>query len=245
MASCPYCFAETHADALVCPTCRRELFLVRQLQKRVAELEEKVASLDAHVAEAPPITADPTATTAAPTPRETDWKPVIAACLTPLLLLLLAHWLTLFVYDAKVLYLRLFAIAIPLPFGFLFGRAAAFGFSWKLLTAFAMALAAVFGMSGITGWLDQSPILPQNMAETREFIEFAASIGLSFTTGLWLQQWVANRTDVARSVAPLLKDKSKALTTSISRANDFGSALVALCTTAISIYTGLKSVLGN
>ena len=244
MASCPYCCAETHADALVCPTCRRELFLVRQLQKRVVELEGEVAGLRANGTEAVPLAEEP-AEAIAPPPRETAWKQAIAACLTPLLLLLLVHWLILFVYDAKVLYLRLLAIAIPLPFGLIFGRAAAFSFSRKLLAAFAMALVAVFGMSGVTGWLDQSPILPQNMAETREFIEFAASIGLSFTTGLWLQQWAANRADVARNVAPLLKDKSKALTTSISRVNDLGSALVALGTTAVSIYTGLKSVLGN
>lgn len=248
MANCPYCYSETHDNALVCPTCRRDLHLVRQLQQRVATLESELADLRASGVERSTETepaAEQPVQTVAPPPRETCWKEVVAASLAPLLLLMLVHWLLLFVYDTKVLYLRLFAILIPLPFGLLFGRAAAFGFGWKLLAAFSMALAAVFGMSGITGWIDQSPILPQNMAETREFIEFAASIGLSFTTGLWLAQWAANRADVARNVTPLLKEKGKNLTASISRINDLGSALVAFCTTAFSIYTGLKTFIGN
>lgn len=252
---CPYCTTDIADEALVCPGCSRELYLVKQLLGQIADLEARLA-----VAGATGVPVDPVVQEDGPLPGTADsepwparsWRQAVLACLLPIVLLLVAHWLIVFVYDAKVLYLRLLAMLLPLPCGLLFGRALRPHFGWSLLPAAAMAVAAVFAMSGLTGWLDKVPVMPQNMVEVREFIEFALSIGLSFTTGLWLEQWMRRRAEAQRLQAaerrrlgPLAMAHGQKLAESLSRLNDIGSAVVAFATTAISIYTGLKGVLGG
>lgn len=244
--NCPYCISEIPDAAVVCAVCRRDLHLIKPLLERVATLEAELA--------ARPLLAQadggrPTVQVEAPAVRTADtglgdagrsWGQAVAAWLGPLLLLLLAHGLLIFVYDAKVLYLRILALIIPLPFGFLFARAVRLPFVWNVLPAVLMASGSVFAMSTLTAVVDQVPVLPQGMVEVREFIEFAASIGFSFITGLWLADWLGRR-GVGRPAAV----NGPKVTDSLTRLNDLGSAVVGVATTAFSIYTGLKGVLGS
>lgn len=244
---CPYCVSEIPDEALVCSVCRRDLYVVKPLLEKIAGLESQLAarmspSPVTAAAEASPvvIAAEP-ASAAAPF---APWR-AMACWLLPIVLLLLGHWLLIFVYDAKVLYLRVLALLLPLPFGFLFARRVGWPFLWNLLPAAVMAVAAVWAMSGLTALIDKVPVLPQSMVEVREFIEFAASISLSFTTGLWLQSWWQRRTEAQRLAnqdGAVLGGRK--VTESLTRLNDFGSAIVAVGTTVVSIYTGLKGVLG-
>lgn len=260
---CPYCASEIPETALVCSVCHRDLFLVKQLSERIAELEAALAKRPEPVAAVDSTTV--TGVGDAPAEGEAlalaeqnlaakgSWWQGLLYWLTPLLLLLVAHWLIVFVYDTKVLYLRVLALLVPLPFGFLFARALRWRFSWNLVPAFLMAGIAVFGMSAITGWLDSVPILPENMVDVREFIEFAASIGFSFVTGLWAQAWLQRRDEqralklleLRRRLGPLAAVNSQQMADSLTRLNDIGSAVIGVATSAVSIYTGLKGFLGN
>ena len=245
---CPYCASEIAAEALVCAVCRRELFLVKPLLERIAELEAELAGRPLPDA---PLAAKPDDAAGVPAAAPLRSVSLALLCLLlPLLLLLLGHWLMVFIYDAKLLYLRVFALLLPLPFGFVFARTSRLPFLPGVLLAFAVALLAVFGMSAITAGIDQVPLWPQGAVEIREFVEFAASIGLSFITGLWLYRWAEQRLLQQQEVLKRLRAAgvgglgSGVLTESLTRWSDLGSAAVALCTTAMSIYTGLKGLAG-
>lgn len=239
---CPYCASEIADQALVCPQCRRDLYVVKQLLKRIEELEARQPGSPAAAAALDPV--GPAADPPPPGPQAVApvaWREVLVAWLAPVLGLVFAHWLLIFVYDAKLLFLRLLGLVLPLPFGFLFARASACRLSVGLAAAFSMALASVFGMSSVTGAIDQQPILPSSPLEIREFLEFSASIGCSFFTGLWLRYWLQRRSEISRRAATL---DGRAMTESLKNLNDTGSAVVAAATTAFSIYTGLKGFLG-
>lgn len=246
---CPYCASMIADEALVCATCRRELYLVKQLLKRIEELEAlavQAAARETPVAPAAPTAVPPAVIAELPGKSELlaqpghSWRAALYCWLVPTLGLVGAHWLLIFVYDVKLIVLRLLGLLLPLPGGFAFARATGGGLVGGLVAAAAMAVAAVLGMSAITAAIDQVPILPGSVLELREFVEFAASIGGSFFTGAWLQRWLQRRLQLNRNAAL----DGKAMTESLKHLNDTGSAVVAAATTAFSIYTGLRGFLG-
>lgn len=257
---CPYCVSEIPDEALVCSVCRRDLYVIKPLLEKVAHLEAELAARVQLVPAAPADQVEADDPEAAP-PQVggdagaallvVDWRAMLAAWMLPLLGLLLAHWLIVFVYDTKLIFLRILALSLPLPFGFFFFRVVGARMMVSSLAAITMSLVAVFGMSGVTGWLDQVPVMPQNMVEVREFIEFAVSIAFSFITGAWVANWLQRRIVLkaeqlarAKTTRGLAANGQK-VADSLSRLNDMGSAVIGVATTAISIYTGLKDFLGN
>lgn len=262
---CPYCVSEIADEALVCPVCTRDLYLFKPLIERIDKLEKRVAEQDALAARlalieaggsvsvaTEPGTAAVSDNEAVVSPQVREW---LQLWLAPLALLLAAHGLIVLVYDLNTLYLRLVSLLIPLPFGFLLVARECRGRAIPLVMLLALAGLAVLGMSAATGWLDATPVLPEGAREWREFIEYAASIGFSYLTGMLLGRLVRLRrraairqASVAAALSRLVQNGTQhtvQVQQAVQKFNDFGGAMIAAATTLMSIYTGLKGVIGG
>lgn len=261
---CPYCTSDISDEALACPHCAHDLYLLKPLLARVAELEDRLRQRLEPAA--PSAAGDEVAACdrgTMPAEEQVPASPVMAGqlrewallWLLPLLLLLAAHALITVAYDLNTLYLRVVSLIVPLPFGFLLMARGRNAFGASLLAAFGMAALAVIGMSWVTSWVDHTPVLPQNPREWREFIEYAASVGLSYATGMVLGAMFRHHQDAQRrqavrglalKLAKLVSsgqanaDKLEAVA---KKVNDLGGTLTAAATTAASVYMGLQGVL--
>lgn len=261
--NCPYCLSEVSEEAVVCKTCTRDLYLFKPMMVKVADLERQLAEIpnqeayEKRIAELESMLDEYELKQASPKSIYAWLIDVCIYLLVPLGLLLLAHWLIVVVYDAKMVYLRIISIAIPLPFAYVLFK----GHQHKLIpwfvgTAF-LSIASVIGMSWITSAVDHSPIFPQNMFEWKELIEYSASIAFSFLTGMLLGGVAyANKQRHRRksSVSPFMKAIASGLGegkmspsniyTVMKTLQEYGATVIALGTTALSIYTGLKGIIG-
>ncbi len=261
--NCPYCLSEVSEEAYVCKTCSRDLYLFKPLMAKVAGLENQIAQtpntedlkfriqeLESLLEEQHQQNADRSVL---------NWiSDITIYLIIPLLLLLVAHWLITVVYDTNMLYLRIISMVLPLPFAyFLFKGHAHKLFPWFVGVVF-LAIASVIGMSWITSLVDGSPVWPQNLFEWKEVLEYSASIAFSFLTGMLLggvAYAAKQRRRKAAQPRPLMK-----LAASLSGGGpasiqdlhgvmktlqDYGGTIVALGTTAVSIYTGLKGIIGS
>ena len=262
---CPYCLSEVDEEAVACKFCTKDLYLFKPLMKKVDELErqiEEIPNRDAYerrIAELEEMLSE----------RENEivkdpnvigllLKNIGLYLIVPLVLLLMAHALIIVVYDTKEIYLRIVSIIIPLPFGyFLFKTRKRAIFPWFMGVTF-LAISSVIGMSGITSLVDKTPVFPQNAFEWREVIQYSASIAFSFLTGMLLGGMAYFAQQSKRRtipINPLLKAIAAGLTDGkmspaniekvMKRLQGFFGTAVALATTAISIYTGFKGIIGS
>jgi hypothetical protein len=176
----------------------------------------------------------------------------------PLCILLISHALITIVYDFDLIYLRVISILVPLPFAYyLFQKKKRLILPW-IAGTILLACSAVIGMSAITAYVDHTPIMPKNPIEWKDFLEYSASISFSFFTGMLLgtlafmkrmrtYRQQVNNAWIQAIVNGLADGKlsPEALQKIMHKVNEFGGTAVALGTTAISIYTGLKGVLGE
>ena len=127
--------------------------------------------------------------------------------------------------------------------------------NFLILTALTLAGLAVLGMSAATGWVDGTPVLPQGAREWREFIEYAASIGFSYLTGMLLgrllrlrRRAAVRQASMAVALTRLVQNGGQhtvQVQQTVQKFNEFGGAMIAAATTVMSIYTGLKGVIGS
>jgi hypothetical protein len=263
---CPYCASEVPQEATVCARCSRDLYLVQRLQERIESLErelaeqaKKIVTGDEKPLAAPP---DPATTTAAPpaaaaagSNSRSYWESLLLALVPALVLLLAAHAVLLFAYDMKPLYLRIASIMIPIPFGFamLVWHPRRMGIS--SVAGFIMALAAVFLMLVTTSRIDHVPVLPQDAREVREVLEYVASIGLAFLTGLLLGELRYHRLSITPRpgrttvfLAQLFtsdKEGELGIIKMASRIQKLVSTMTPVVTGAASVYAGVKALLGD
>ena len=261
--NCPYCLSEVAEEAHVCKTCSRDLYLFKPMMAKVAELEAKMTAIpssEAYVLRIAELEEMLDEQNQKLEQRSLlNWVSDIAFyILVPLLLLLLAHWLITVVYDAKMIYLRLISMALPLPFAyFLFKSRAHKILPWFVGVIF-LAIASVIGMSWITSLVDKTPVWPQNLFEWKEVLEYSASIAFSFLTGMLLggvTYAAKQRHRKAGLLQSMVKIESLNLSgDSVSLKNvhgqmkklqEYGGTVVALGTTAVSIFTGLRGIIGN
>jgi len=261
---CPCCLSEIEDEALVCKVCKRDLYLFKPLLARIATLEDQLQAVpDRETYEARIQALEQQLASAHERLHPVRTGPLAflfnltVFILLPLGLLLLSHWLVTIVLDTSLLYLRIISIAVPLPFGLvLFLRRRRAVLPWFAGTVF-LAIASVIGMSWITSLVDSTPVLPQNAFEWREYLEYAASISFSFLTGMLLGGVLHSRRhrpagkphdSLLRSLVSRLVGGNltpQQLGTLIKKLEEYGSSVVAVGTTAVSIYTGLKGVLGS
>jgi uncharacterized coiled-coil protein SlyX len=256
---CPYCISEINDEAVACPVCRRDLYLFKPLLARIEALEKQVAAQDAVLSQWQE-SASEVETDAAMVRQQEEPDVMLGVAewlsnwLLPLGLLLLAHGLIVLVYDLNTVYLRVVSLLIPLPFGLLLVSRVRRPRWLPVVLASSLAALAVLGMSALTALVDGSPILPVGMREWREFLEYAASIGLSYATGLVIGRMSRRRAQVRRvtglsvALAHLVSDgaeKTEQFQAVVKKFNDLGGTLTAAATTAAAIYTGLQGVIGK
>lgn len=249
MKSCPYCYSDIHERAVICPKCGQHLSLVEALSKQVAVLQAGVQASGAQLVQASGNEAVLEASLSPSKPAASTDQPirgrlayVAAVWLMPLVLLLLAHGLTAFVYDARLIYQRLIAIVLPLPFGFLVRTySKQHALLWGLAAA-ALGVASVLGMSAINAWVDKTPLWPEGMIEWRDAFEFAVGIALSFFTGMLLRRNLESVT--RRSQADRASGSSHLSASSgIKQLSSLIELLQPLVAGAVAIYAGLKALI--
>ena len=258
--NCPYCLSEVDEEAVVCKACTRDLYLYKPMMARVAELEKQLEEIGNQTNYQERILELEDRLEGYEQKKYLDrgiketCLDVLVYLIVPLLILLAAHDVITVVYDTKMVYLRVISIIVPLPFGyFLFKQMKRPLLPW-FIGVILLAIASVIGMSWITSLVDNSPVLPQTTFEWREVLEYAASIAFSFLTGMLLggMSYANNHQAKLMRINPLVRmvlsalgdDKltPEALHKLMKKINEYGGTIVALGTTALSIYAGLKHV---
>ncbi|HXW40686.1 MAG TPA: toll/interleukin-1 receptor domain-containing protein [Xanthobacteraceae bacterium] len=134
----------------------------------------------------PPVTA-PNADTDAPATvlaALTLWGArLLPYFLAPVVLLWLAHYLIIMKLDADPVYLRIAAIVIPLPSGYLLFRKLQFGVGAAALLGFCAAVVAVVGMLAAVALVDGHAIVPASRAEWQEVFEYVVTMSLATVAG--------------------------------------------------------------
>lgn len=260
---CPYCLSEIDQEAVVCKVCTRDVYLFKVMMAKVDDLESRLAAVPSqpvYEQRIRDLESELAERINQPKQEKSIFKvlfEILAYIGVPLILLLLSHLLITIVYDTKMLYLRLISMILPLPFGyFLFQKESRALFPWFLGVIF-LALLSVIGMSWITSLVDGTPIWPQNLFEWKEVLEYSASIAFSFLTGMLIGGVVylgriRRRNDVllnsvSKSIMHGLASEKlsvKNLGTLAKKLEEYGGMVVAIGTTAVSIYTGLKGIIG-
>ena len=274
---CPYCVSEIPNEALACPRCARDLYLFKplleklaQLEKTVAEqamaavansetriaaLEQELATIKAERAEAIPVEVLVQAPASSAENPTGYWAAVARALVPALILLIAAHGFLLFVYDVKPLYLRVATILIPVPFGYLLALHFPAEFKKSVFAAALLAFAGVLSMLSLTAIIDKVPVLPQDLRDWRETLEYVLSIALAFVTGLLIGEYRSRRTlaEVKQNRVVLLlaraftpnEEGKLGIEKAYKKVAKMVDAVAPVTTGAASFYAGIKTYLGS
>jgi hypothetical protein len=252
---CPFCDETIKEEALVCKHCSRDLRIVRPV---VIEVQQLATELDLLQFELDQVN---TQLAFFDSPVRFVLRHAALYVLAPVLLLLAAHVVVTIWLDVTPVYLRIASVIIPIPFGMTLYIANKIGLKGSIGLGIATALLSVAGMLAIVGYIDKVPVLPDSAREWREAIEYALSITLAYVTGDLLATLIlrllpnamttsdrpsAAAVRVARMLGQHGPDMMRRRARRIQELIKTIGPLAGLVATAGgSIYTGLKSVLGQ
>jgi hypothetical protein len=269
---CPHCTRDFYLfKPLLERVAQLEARLSEQAQTAALPYESRIAALERELAElkeAQTATAalsrsgvDGTLSRSGGTPllrasgSRSYWASLALALGPAIALLVAAHVVLLFVYDVRPVYLRVASMLIPIPFGFALLVWHPNRFRGSAIGGFVMAAIAVWLMLVTTALVDDVPVVPQTVRDVREVLEYMASIGLAFLTGLLLGKLryrrLAARSDPGRLVVFLAelfttdKEGELGVLRLASRIQKMIATLTPIGTGVASVYAGIKALFGD
>ncbi|HXX08236.1 MAG TPA: hypothetical protein VEJ43_09230 [Pseudolabrys sp.] len=252
---CPFCAEDFNEEARVCKNCGRDLRLVRPLIDQNVKLIAQIEDLQLQVDKA-----------RAAIERETTpirfWSFHSAFyVVVPALLLIAAHFVIIIALDISPLYLRLASMVIPLPFGFALLWFSQHNIQWSILDGILIGLLSVMAMLTIVSLVDRVPILPDNVRDWRETLEYVASIALANVTGavvaILTRRMLPRTLDASGAPSPVAMIIARTIGRHVGEQalrrraqtiqDNFGTvatAGAAAAAAAGSIYTGIRALWG-
>ena len=194
-------------------------------------------------------------------PARKTVEEIVTYGLLPILLLLLAHFLIIVLWDRPTVYLRIVSIALPMPFGFALIWREQRKFIWTIIMGAAVSLISIAGMLIVMHINYQDTILPTTARDLIEELQYFTSIALAFITG-GLLAVLFRSTPHFPSGPVMFTAKLAPVVTSLRGKKRMGQQLdvmellqraqsiqkvvtgiLAAATTAGSVYTGVTSVI--
>jgi hypothetical protein len=260
---CPHCTRDLYLFKPLLEQAQRQEQQLQGALARIAALEAGLAS--AHSASTAAATGPEHAagkaagrssgsgTSARRKPEPKLWRSALAL----VALLMCLHTVILLVLDLPPIWLRLACVALPIPFGYWAARPRGKSRSLVRLTlaAVTVAVCAPLGMAAVMMVIEHKPILPGTMLEYQEFMSFMLSIALSMGTGMIIGRHLGSpeRHPAAEEMSKTYGRVSQfihRLSPELVQKNFEGIqkamlALIAVATTAASMVSGLKDVVGT
>lgn len=245
---CPYCAGELVPGVMACRHCGRMVGHLLPLLVRQSELSAEIAALREEMATLRLAASAPAASVAVPvdTPRQpprteaTQPASLAAAVVVVVAASALLHWLLLFVYDAPPMILRILTLLVPLALGLRVSRSGGGSLAAHALASACCGIASVAAMLAVTHLIDGVPLLPQDLREMREALEYCASIALAFLTGYLVMHGLHR----ARQ-RPVPAASHGELISYAQRFQQLAGLLSPICAGGLALYSGLKSLGGG
>lgn len=267
---CPYCCSDIPLQASVCSHCTRDLVLFKPLALRLQDLADEVAQLKALVQQPSEIWGQmpvqeigaaalsyaheheqPTPSEPTPSAKASSWMVLGLSVALTTAAIGLCHWVLLFVYDVRPLFLRLLTILLPVLMGFVCARQSRLGGLWQALAAGAAGMVSVWLMLAITAHLDGVPLWPDTPRDWRETLEYTVSISLAFFTGFLihslLKRWAREQRQKISLKVLLSRDANGKykIAEVTHQVQSLVAAVAPLVSAGAALYSGLKIFLSN
>jgi hypothetical protein len=264
---CPYCRSSIDQEAVVCPFCRSHVGLVNSLRARIDELEAELQELrhqfelqgqgQGYSGSNLSIGSERTSDSAGisgpdepPSPRMSLTRHLFTGCFTVFLICSL-HAITLFVYDLPPIIFRVMALVVPIVVSAHFHSRYRSDLKVSALIALVTAGTSVTLMLSLTARIDTVAMWPESSRDWKELFEFTSAIGLGYFTGALIGRALAHSKRVERhpplAVLLLTKDdRGRYNVEAIAeRVQSLVSSTAPIATGAVSLYSGLKSLIGD